>query len=159
MKEFGSIAEFIAHIPLMQAETVLGMHHGLKKCVDAIEKTAKSEFGVYQPGVGEFGAWAELADATKADRLRLGFTENDPLERTHALEDSVSSTIEALQGTVGSTSEIMVYQEDGTAHFEPRPVLGPAAVRNLELIKKTFGEAVANGLLYGSGASKVRLLP
>lgn len=157
MKNFNNIGEMVAHLAAMAAAETLSLHHGLKKCAVAIEKTAKSEIGHYQKPIGPFPGWAELADSTKADRLANGFSENDPLERTHALEESISHEIHALEAAVGSTSDVMVYQELGTSTIPPRAVLGPAAIRNKELIIKTLGHAAAEGLLYGSGQTLTSL--
>jgi hypothetical protein len=157
MREFSSIGQMIAHLATMDAAVVVALHHGLKKCAVAIEKTAKAEIGHYQPEVGQFAGWVELADSTKADRVAKGFTENDPLKRTGALEQSISHEIHALEAVVGSDSDIMVYQELGTDRIPPRAVLGPAAIRNKKLIIRTLGHAAAQGLLYGSGTSLTAL--
>jgi hypothetical protein len=151
MKEFASFADMALHLVELAAVEELALHQGLKKCVVAIEKTAKAEIGTYQPEAGSFNAWPELSDSTKKDRVQKGFTENDPLERTHALEESISHEISGNDGAVGSDSDVMVYQEIGTPTIPPRPVLGPAALRNKDLIIKTMGAAAAAGVLYGSG--------
>lgn len=153
MKEFSNIAGMIAHLAAMEAATSLALHHGLKKCAVAIEKTAKSEFGVYQGEVGAFAGWAPLADATQAARVALGYTPDDPLLRSGELQRSVTHEIDGLEAVIGSDSDIMVWQELGTDKIPPRAVLGPAAIRNKELITRTLGRAVAEGLLYGSGVS------
>jgi len=153
MKEFTSIGQMIAHLALMDAQATLSLHRGLKKCSVAIEGTANSEFGVYQPQVGAFAAWAPLADVTQAARVSLGYTPDDPLLRSGGLRDSVSHEINGLEAVIGSDSDIMVYQELGTDKIPPRAVLGPAAIRNKALIMRTLGHAVAEGLLYGSGTT------
>lgn len=157
MREFAHIGEMIAHLSAMAAAETLALHNGLKKCAIAIEKTAKSEIGTYQGQVGPFAAWDPLAESTQADRMSKGFTPNDPLERTHALENSISHEIDTLEAVIGSTSDVMVWQEVGTEHIPPRAVLGPAAIRNKELIHKTLGQAAAEGLLYGAGTSLTAL--
>ena len=156
MREF-SLSEFALHLLEVEAAELLALHHGLKKCAAAIEATAKAEIGTYQRGVGYFPPWQELAPATKADRVHKGFTENDPLLRTGGLRDSISSEVHALEAAIGSTSDIMVYQELGTSTIPPRAVLGPAAVRNHKRIEMILGEAAVAGLLYGSGEEVVKL--
>lgn len=153
MKEFTSIGQMIAHLALMDAQTTLALHHGLKKCVMAIEGTAKKEFGVYQGEVKPFAGWAPLADVTQAARVSLGYTPDDPLLRSGELRDTVSHQIDGLEAVIGSDSDVMVYQELGTDRIPPRAVLGPAAIRNKALIMRTLGHAVAEGLLYGSGTT------
>jgi hypothetical protein len=151
MSEFSSIGHFVAHLAVMEAQSTLALHHGLVKCAAAIEKTSKAEFGVYQPEVSPFAAWAPLADATQAERERLGFTPDDPLLRKGDLRESISHQVHALEAVIGSDSDVMVYQELGTDRIPPRAALGPAAIRNKALITRTLGLAVAEGLLYGSG--------
>lgn len=157
MKEFHEISEFVTHLGVMAAEEVLSLHHGLKKCAVAIDNTAKAEIGHYQPDVGSFAGWVELADATKADRSAKGFSENDPLLRSGELRDSISHEIDGLEAVIGSTSDIMVYQECGTSRIPPRAVMGPAGVKNTEFVIKTLGHAAAEGLLYGSGTTLTAL--
>jgi HK97 gp10 family phage protein len=157
MREFNSISSFVAHLVAMQAAETLALHNALKKCATAIEKTAKTEIGTYQGDVGPFPGWVELADATKEDRVAQGYTENDPLLRSGELRDSIDKEITGLEACVWSTSDVMVYQELGTPNIPPRPVLGPAAIHNKELIEKTLGQAVVAGLLYGSGRALTSL--
>lgn len=157
MKTFEHIGEMIAHLAAMAAAETLALHHGLKKCAVAIEKTAKSEIGTYQGEIGPFAGWVQLADSTQADRVAQGFTANDPLKRTGGLADSISHQIDTLDAVIGSDSDIMVYQELGTDRIPPRAVLGPAAIRNKELIMRTLGHAAAEGLMYGSGVSLTKL--
>ena len=127
----------------------------LERVAAKVERTAKSEFGVYQPPVGEFPGWPELADSTQEEREHLGFTPNDPLLRTGELRDSIEHEVDELEAVVGSTSEIMPYQELGTSKIPPRPVLGPALVRNRHEVVKQLGGAVVAGIIgadvYGDG--------
>ena len=157
MREFAHLGEFVAHLATMAAAETLALHRGLKKCAVAIEATAKAEIGHYQSDAGPFLGWVELADSTKEDRVRKGFSENDPLLRTGELRDSISHQVGGLEAVIGSTSDIMVYQELGTEKIPPRAVLGPAAVHNKKLIIKTLGHAAASGLMYGSGGALVPL--
>lgn len=157
MREFSNIAGFIGHLAAMDAAVVLELHHGLKKCAVAIEATAKSEFGVYQGEVGAFSAWAPLTAGTQQERAHLGYTPDDPLLRSGELQGSVSHQVSGTEAVIGSDSDVMVYQELGTDKIPPRAVLGPAAIRNKPLIERTFGAAVAKGLLYGSGATLTAL--
>ena len=151
MKEFSSIASFVTHLAAMDAAVTLELHRGLKKCAVAIEQTAQSEFGTYQGEVGAFPAWAPLAQATQDERVRLGYTPDDPLLRSGETRDTVTHAVSGTEGVIGSDSDVMVYQELGTPDIPPRPVLGPAAIRNKPLIERTLGASVAKGLLYGSG--------
>lgn len=78
---------------------------------------------------GYYDEWPELAEATKADKERLGFDFNadyNPLLRTGTMRDSIEYQIQPHQVYIGSPSDILVYQEIGTVHIPPRPVLGLA---------------------------------
>ncbi|PHV13711.1 hypothetical protein CSQ90_27075 [Janthinobacterium sp. BJB303] len=157
MKLFSNIGEMIKHLALIAAAQTLADHRALKKCAVAIENTAKEEFGHYQGEVTPFAGWTELAESTKEDRLAKGFTENAPLLRTGELRKSVSHLISGAEAVIGSESEVMVYQELGTDKIPPRAVLGPAAIRNKQLIIDTIGHSAAEGLLYGSGLTLAKL--
>lgn len=157
MREFSSIAGFIGHIAAMDAAVALELRGGLKKCAVAIEATAKAEFGMYQPEVGQFAAWDPLAASTQKERARLGYTPDDPLLRSGDLEGSVSHVVSGLEAVIGSDSDVMVYQELGTERIPPRAVLGPAAIRNKALIERTLGLAAVKGLLYGAGVTLTAL--
>ena len=136
------------------AEAEVAIHVEARKALERVavkvENTAKAEFGEYQDAIGPFPEWTELADSTQAERGRLGFPENEPLLRTGELRDSISHEVHELTATIGSTSDIMVYQEFGTERIPPRPVLGPAAEANHETIVRELGGAVVKGLIEGA---------
>jgi phage gpG-like protein len=121
----------------------------LRVCARMIEASAKSEFGHYQPSVGPHPAWAELADATKQQRVALGYSENDPLLRSGELRESISHEVFGLEAAIGSTSEVMLYQELGSkdGSLPARPVLGPAAFVNKERVQAILGAAMIQGVM------------
>lgn len=141
--------EFAAHLLERAAVEVAALEEGLERVAMHIQKTAKSEFGVYQPERGPFNEWDELADSTKADRVRQGYSENDPLFRSGALRDSIQHEVHGLDAVIGSKSDIMAYQEFGTEKIPPRPVLGPAALRNKARIESLIGAAAVMGIVGG----------
>lgn len=113
-----------------------------------IEHEAKREIGTYQRSdMGPYEAWPELAESTKAERVRQGYSENDPLLRSGELRDSISRETHGLEAVVGSDSDVMVYQEFGTRTIPPRPVLGLAAVRSHEAVLKIVGDGVFAALV------------
>lgn len=136
-------------VKFAEAEVAIHMNatRALEIVARKVEATAKSEIGVYQDAIGPFGAWPELAESTQEERGRLGYTPNDPLLRTGELQRSISHNVKDLEATIGSDSDIMVYQEFGTSRIPPRPVIGPAAERNHEVIMKELGGAVVAGLI------------
>ena len=147
MREFASLGSFAAYLLERDVAVAVALEEGLKKAAEHVEKVAKDEFGEYQPAVGGFPAWAELADSTKAQRVALGYSENDPLLRSGELRDSIGHEVAGLEAVVGSTDDVMVYQELGTETIPPRPVLGPAAIRSEAVIQRMIGEAAVLGIL------------
>ena len=53
---------------------------------------------------------------------------------------------DGLVATVGSTSDVALYQELGTARLPPRPFLAPAAAENGDGIAQAIGQAVFDAL-------------
>ena len=145
-----SLASFALHLAVMEVAVKKEMEHGLKKAAKIIEDAAKAEIGNYQEAIGEFDAWAELADSTKSDRLNQGYTENDPLLRSGKLRDSIGSTVDGLEAAIGSNLDIAVYQELGTEKIPPRPFLGTAAEHSKSKVKAIVGRSTAKGLLEGA---------
>ncbi|MGK3131155.1 hypothetical protein ACCW76_18345 [Pantoea sp. C8B4] len=123
------------------SELELGFHVIVKD----IEETAKEEIGVYQPAYGPFEAWAPLAASTRADRVRHGYTENDPLLRSGELRDSIESEVVGLVAIVGTKSQIGFWQEVGTDRIPPRPFIGPAYVRKIDPLMESIGLAISRG--------------
>lgn len=149
MIEFGSLGDLAHHL---MSETVGGLkntQHGLKAAAELLERQAKAEFGTYQQAIGPFDAWAELADATKADRVARGFTENDPLLRSGELRDGIKHEVEDWEATIGSEDPVMLFQELGTENMPPRPVLGTALWLNIDKIQQLVGFAAASGFVGG----------
>lgn len=150
MKEFGDLASFAAHLALAEVAAHKALEKGLDKAADHIERAAKGKIGEYQGANGMHDAWPEQADSTKEDRVRKGFTENDPLLRTGALRDSISHETHGLEAAIGSTSDIAVYQELGTDKIPPRPFLGAAAYESIDEVKKLVGGAVITWIVGGN---------
>lgn len=148
MKEFSPL-EFADKLIEIHAQELAELHNGLEKVAKHIERVAKDEFGIYQPAVGPFPPWEELADSTKLDRLNQGYDPDEPLLRTGKLRDSISHRTEGLEATIGSTSQVMVYHEFGTSKMPPRPVLGPAVYRSKEQIMEIVAKAAMAGLASG----------
>jgi len=150
MKELHSFLELAVRL----GEVVVAEHeadkHALNKVARMIEKRAKEKIGEYQDQAGPFVAWAELADATKEDRARQGYPEDEPLLRTGDMRDSIEHQVEDNVAQIGSNSDIAVYQELGTSKIPPRSFLAGAAVEKLEKIKQIVGES-AYAALIGKG--------
>jgi hypothetical protein len=156
MKEFGSFLDCSNHITKLIETTILAEHEGLERAAKLVERQAKQEIGHYQDQAGPFVAWAELADATKADRTRLGYTENDPGLRDGTMRDSIEHVTGTHEAEIGSNDEHLVFFELGTEKQAPRSVLGTAAVLTGEKAAEIVGEGVAFALM-GKGVVGGRL--
>ena len=152
MRHFNSLGEFAVALIEVEIEVREALEKGLERVARKIEATAKAEIGTYQDEAGGFPAWPELAEATKDDRVKQGFTENDPLLRTGDLQESIAHEVEYPEAMIGSTDERMPWFEFGTSRMPARPVMGPAAFRNKDAIQKLVGAAVMAGLV---GADQV----
>jgi len=147
-----SIAGFLSHLAGMDLAMRHETEHALEKAARLVEAEAKKEIGHYQDEAGQFAAWAELADSTKDDRVRMGYAENDPLLRTGELRDSIHHAVEVTgpgQGdaVIGSDSDIAVWQELGTRTIPPRSFLGGALVRKSEQVAELLGEGIVKALV------------
>lgn len=132
----------------------------MERACQVVEHEAREEIGSYQGAAAPFPAWAELADSTKADRVRQGFPENDPLLRTGEMRDSIGHSVVAtgvgtVEGTVGSTSQIAVYQELGTDRIPPRSFLGGALMREEAVVVKILGDAAHWALTGGKQSGQL----
>lgn len=159
-----TIPQFLLTLAAAQVEVEKATHRALEKAARVVEREAKAEIGEYQGQAGPFVAWAELAQSTKDDRVRNGFAENEPLLRTGDLRDSIGHTVhmhdpQSGEATVGSNSDIAVYQELGTRHIPPRSFLGGALVRKTNEVKAICGQEVVRALVGDSVAGKVMQLP
>ena len=149
MREFRSLGDFAGHLLTLQAAEAIALHKGLERCALAVEGSAKAAIGFYQPGVGPFPTWELLADSTEAEKARLGYEEGAPLLREGELRDSISHEVTALEAAIGTSSDVGLYQEIGTATIPPRPFLGPAMLHNSARIQRILGGAAVSGLLGG----------
>jgi phage gpG-like protein len=152
MKEFHSLSAFSEHILKTSIIEAVIIRKALAHAAEAVEKRAKAKIGDYQGQAGPFMAWAELADFTKEDRIKKGFTENDPLLRTGELRDSIthSMSVDGLEAQIGSNLDIAVYQELGTDHIPPRSFLGSSANELAPKIVEMIGVQVT-AVLAGKG--------
>ena len=150
MKEFGDLASFAAHLVLAEVAAHKALEKGLDKAAAHIERAAKGKIGEYQEANGMHEAWPELADSTKEDRVRKGFTENDPGLRSGAMRDSISHETRGLESAIGSDDQNLVWFELGTDKQPPRSVLGAAAYESIDEVKKLVGGAVITGIVGGN---------
>lgn len=97
----------------------------------AIANKCKAKFGTYGPG------WPALAESTKRERVRLGYSPDDPLFRSGDLQSQVTHQVTRGNLFVGvpdgatlrdgtSATLVMHVHEygDTTGRIKPRPVFG-----------------------------------
>lgn len=142
MAEFKSFGAFAAHLERLALIAPVVTHHLADKAAEEIELTAKGMIGDYQKSIGPYPAWEELADSTKAERSRLGYSDNDPGFRSGEMRDSIGRKVEAADAVVGSNDKHLVYFDQGTSKQPPRPVLGPAAIHSRDRVRKILGETI-----------------
>ena len=150
MKEFSNLGSLALHLAGQEVALLASLHAGLEKCAVRLETTMESEIGHYQPGIGPFAAWADLADSTEAQKARMGYPAAAPLEASGKMKKSFTHTTTALETVVGSTDPKMVYHEFGTPKMPARAVVGPALLSNKEYIRRVLGAATVAGLIGGS---------
>lgn len=112
------------------------LSHVVGLVVDTAAGNTRNIIGHQQP---EF---APLADATKAEKARLGFSPPDfaPLYRTGGYEESIQSEHEGLVGQSGSTWEGAVWLELGTPNAKhPIPARPAIALGMMQALP--FAEA------------------
>lgn len=142
MKEFKSFGAFAAHLQRLALESTEVKHHIVDTAAEEIQKTAQGMIGEYQHGVGPYPAWEELADSTKSERSRLGYSENDPGYRDGKMQRSIQRTAHGDEAAVGSNDQDLVWFDLGTSKQPPRPVLGPAAIHSRPRVQRIIGMTV-----------------
>jgi len=142
MTEFKSFAAFAAHLERLAVSGPEVTHHIVDKSAEEIQKTAQGIIVEYQPEIGPYPAWEELADRTKQERARLGYSENDPGYRTGEMQKSVQRTVEKNEAAVGSDDPHLVWFDLGTPNQPPRPIIGPAAIHSRERVGMIIGKTM-----------------
>lgn len=154
MKEFANLAGFAKHLASLEEKVKLAGYAGVARGAQMIEAEAKSELGHYQrANMGPFQDWAELADSTKASRSSAGFPPNNPELVSGALLASFSHEAVGNVGAAGSTSDIAVYQDQGTSGgrgmagdatgaIPPRSIFGIAGFRTASRVAEQIGSRI-----------------
>lgn len=149
-QEIESLEAFAFAIVAMEVAWREQRVKALKTVGKLVATDAKNQIGEYQSAVGNYPAWADLAESTEEEKARLGAPANAPLLRFGDLKDSFTSEVEGVEAVViGSTDPVMEYHEFGTSKMPPRPVLGPALYKNIEKIQEILGIAVVDAIVVG----------
>jgi hypothetical protein len=120
-----SLLEAAAHFRTFGANVEIAKQATLAEIAIMIRDEAKSAIGTYRY------RWPELADATKEDRAKKGFSEDEPGLRTGEMRDSIEAKILADEekAYVGSNDDKLVWFELGTKSQPPRSILLSAALQ------------------------------
>jgi hypothetical protein len=137
-----TLLEGIALFAGIAAELEGEIQHALEHAGEVICEESKAEIGVYQGAAGPTAAWAPLAPSTVADREARGYEPDDPLERENELRESISYEVSGHEVSIGSDSDVAVYQELGTSKIPPRSFLVGAAYRKESEVVKDIGGGV-----------------
>jgi hypothetical protein len=154
-----TLAGFIEHLARVAVETKVAEHEALEKAALRVERRAKAEIGTYQDGAGPFAGWPELADSTKDDRVKQGYSENDPGYRSGEMGASIGHAVGDEEAVVGSNDDHLVYFELGTDHQPPRSVLGIAAVNEAEAVAEILGASAVKALVGNTVANRLFPIP
>jgi hypothetical protein len=139
MKEFSiegfgrQLTELATGMPLVET-TILELIGA------AVTNAAKEKIGNYQDDSGPFEAWAPLAESTKEDRLRKGYSEDQPGLRSGAMMDSIEYAVLPGEVQIGSDDDDLLWFEMGTTKQPPRSVLGGAAFEQTPILLDEAGE-------------------
>lgn len=147
-KSFGALARTLERCA---GKLEITLAEAMEASAVIVENAAKAEIGHYQrdnmgDDRGRWEAWAELKPATKKDRLRKGYAENDPLLRSGDMRDSIEHVSTMKYFVVGSKSDILLWQELGTERIPPRSVLALALFRNTPLVMRLIGKTIEKTL-------------
>jgi hypothetical protein len=143
MKTLRSFAELAHAFERNGKQMHIDMAAAMKTSAIALVAEIKAEF---EQGAGEPGNWAELKEATKAERARKEIPEDVPLAGSGVLRDSIQYRSTDMSLSVVSDSEVARYQEFGTPTIPPRALLVPALHRAIPNILNTVGKTIEQSL-------------
>lgn len=156
MKSFADLGVFAAFLTAAGVQAEDQAAHALREGAHIIAEDAKGRIGHY-----DGNEWPPLAERTKADREAKGFPPDDPLLRTGALHDAISSegrgrhAVAGVKAGIADThgtdlGSIAIWQEMGTPNaaypIPPRPFLGPAGFAKAHEVVKVVGKAATETL-------------
>jgi hypothetical protein len=136
MREFDLVG-FAAHLTSLSIEHDHANRHALERAANIVETEAKRVIGTYDYD------WPELAESTKAQRVALGYSENEPGLRSGEMRASIEHVVTSHEAEIGSDDQHLVYFELGTSKQPPRSVLAGAAMRKEEEVVDTINRVIA----------------
>ncbi|WP_215755097.1 hypothetical protein [Acetobacter sp. P5B1] len=164
MREFKTIDAFIKHLSgRVLVDLPLAVHRGVEDGGELIKRETQKQLGQYLDGPEPGLPTAPLADSTIDDRIRKGFTPDEPGLRTGDMRDSygvrVSEGALRTEASIGSDDIKAVVFELGRmeqANYQPpRPELSVAAFRNEHKVAAGIGRMVVRAI-EGRGLPNIR---
>lgn len=147
MMKFNELSDFVEYLGKLPRSVRVATQRSLEAGAEILEGEAIDIIGTYQrSGLGPFAAWEELAQSTKEQRARLGYSDNDPGLRSGAMRDSITHRVGIGEAVIGSNDQHLVWFELGTVHQSPRSVLGIAGYRKAPEVATLIGKQVARAV-------------
>lgn len=140
-RSFDSFAAFASHLEHLARTAPQAEHKAMDEASTDVLTAAKAMPGHYQEG------WPQLAGPTQEQRVRLGFSANDPLLRTGGLRDSYQRrVVDHRHASIGSNDKRAPWFEYGTSKMPPRPVLLRAAIEREKHVHDIIGRRIIRHL-------------
>jgi HK97 gp10 family phage protein len=147
--DFDDAGAFAMHLVEIEVKLMARAESALEKSAQIIERAAKDELGHYQPTVGPFDAWPQLAPTTLEEHARVGVGDT-PLLVHGGLYASIEHETSGGEAIIGSKSDIAEFQEFGTDKIPPRPFIGPAEFTSRERVIEVMGKGLATAIAGGN---------
>lgn len=138
MKTFRDLGDFGRFLMLKSIEIQPAISESLKLVADEYYNKVTSI-------IGDNAKLRPLEQSTQDERVKHGFTPNDPLLRTGDLRNSIEKVHGVMSSGVGTSNPKMLYHEYGFINFKtgasvpPRPAfqiaLNETQTKNLQTIK------------------------
>lgn len=142
-RKFNSLEEFSKFINKVSKSYDAYQKAALIQMGEELEKDAKGRIGHLQQGGFAMDGWDPLAESTIRDKEKKGYdfnSDHNPLYRTGELRDSIENRVLGHVLEVGSKSEIMLYQDQGTKHIPARSVFALTFYKSKKYIEKTLSD-------------------
>jgi hypothetical protein len=139
MNNMLSPAQFAGLLITLSNSLPAAQKHALEISGQIVEDEAKRLIGTYDYDP----RWPELAQSTKEDRVKKGFSENDPGLRTGEMRNSIHHHVDGHTAVhIGSDDDKLVWFELGTVKQPPRTVLKGALLNKVAEIEHVIGSTV-----------------
>jgi hypothetical protein len=170
VKSFNGMGSFIHHLRTLQAHATRDIELALGEAGKLVQDQAKNFIGEYQPSVGPFPVWPELAETTlygytdkhghtHPGKVELGYSPPDnPLKRHEDLRNAIDMSYNAVKAVVGVPDEVVgdgtpgnlvrnigdiaIDHEFGTHEMPERSFLGRALFVRTQDVVDIIGYAV-----------------